>query len=219
MEIHQIATDLDNPNPQIRMKAITQLRYHSPTVVVPLLRQRMSDPEFIIRSLVATALGNQQTEDSFDALVNLIEDDKDPNVRAEAANSLAKYGESAFPHLLSLFQWDSHWLVRQSILVTVSADFPEILLQFCRWGIEGEDPVVRQTAILKLGELQGTPQAEEALETLLVLATAEAGEIRVQVAKALRNFEKPEAKAALEQLSKDKDYRVVGAYLEGLLSA
>ena len=218
MELQQIETYIDSPNPQERMKAITELRHHIPSVVVPLLRRRMCDQEFIIRSFVAIGLGNKQTEAAFAALVDLIEHDNDPNVRAEAANSLAKYGERAFPYLLPLFERDSHWLVRQSILAAVSeADRPEILLQLCRWGIAGDNVIIQEAAIANLGQLRETPQAEEALSILLSLATAESVVIRVQVAKVLGYFEQPEAKAAVLELRQDRDYRVVGATLEGLL--
>jgi len=50
MELRQIETYLDSPNPQERMKAITELRHYTPEVVVPLLRRRMSDKEFINRA-------------------------------------------------------------------------------------------------------------------------------------------------------------------------
>ena len=218
MELHQIEAYIDSPNPQERMKAITELRHYTPSVAVPLLRRRMWDRELIVRSFVAMGLANKQTDEAFEALVNLIEYDSDPNVRAEAANSLAKYGERAFAHLLQLFERDDHWLVRQSILAAMSeTDCPEILLQLCRWGIIGDDPITEQVAIAHLGLLQGTPQAEDALSLLLSLATAEAVEIRAQVARVLGYFEQPEAKAALAKLRHDGDYRVVGATLEALL--
>ncbi len=72
-------------------------------------------------------------------------------------------------------------------------------------------------AIAHLGLLQGTPQAEDGLSLLLSLATAEAVEIRAQVARVLGYFEQPEAKAALAKLRHDGDYRVIGATLEALL--
>jgi HEAT repeat protein len=173
MELQQIETYIDSPNPQERMKAITELRHHTPSVAVPLLRRRMCDQEFIIRSFVAMGLGNKRTEEAFDALVNLIEYDRDPNVRAEAANSLAKYGERAFPHLLQLFEQDSHWLVRQSILAAVSqAGSPELLLQICRWAIAGDNPVVQEAAIAYLAQLGETPQAEDAFVNRDVLTHA-----------------------------------------------
>ena len=72
-------------------------------------------------------------------------------------------------------------------------------------------------AIANLGQLQGTPQAEDALSILISLATDEAVEIRAQVARVLTYFDEPRAKAALAELRHDGDYRVVGATLEGLV--
>lgn len=218
MELHQIEAYIDSPNPQDRMKAITELRHHIPSVVVPLLRRRMHDQEIIIRSFVAMGLGSKRTEEAYEALLDLIKYDKDPNVRAEAANSLAKYGQRSFAHLLQLFERDSHWLVRQSILAALAeTDCPEMLLQMCRWGIEGDDPVVRETAIATLGQLRGTSQAVDALTILLSLANSEVVTIRSQVARVLRYFDDPRAQAALISLRQDPDHRVIGATLERLI--
>ncbi|MGB5632415.1 MAG: HEAT repeat domain-containing protein [Waterburya sp.] len=218
MELHQIETYIDSPNPQNRMKAITELRNYEPNLVVPLLKRRMCDQEFVIRSFVATGLGFKRTDEGFELLLDLIEHDRDYNVRAEAANSLAKYGELAIPHLVELFQQDSNWLVRYSILAAIDLrQHPEILLELSVLGLRGDDPVVREIALASLGELVKTPQEDLALELLLSAAKSEEGEIRAQVARVLRNFEDPRAKVALVNLRQDSDYRVVGATLEGLV--
>jgi HEAT repeat protein len=218
MELYQIEDCLNSPNPQSRMKAIVDLRQYGPEVVVPLLKRRLSDKEFIIRSLVAIGLGNKQTEEGFQALLELLEYDSDSNVRAEAANSLAKYGEAANPHLLGLFKRDSHWLVRQSILAAVDGkEYPEVLLELCRCAIESDNLEVKLAAIANLGQLQGTPAADSALEVLLSLATVETVSLRAQVARVLGEFDEPQAKAAFWELRQDRDYRVIGATLESLL--
>ncbi len=218
MELHQIETYIDSPNPQNRMKAITELRNYEPNLVVPLLKRRMCDQEFVIRSFVATGLGFKRTDEGFELLLDLIEHDRDYNVRAEAANSLAKYGELAIPHLVELFQQDSNWLVRYSILAAINLrQHPEILLELSILGLRGDDPVVREIALASLGELVKTPQEDLALELLLSAAKSEEGEIRTQVARVLRNFEDPRAQVALVNLRQDSDYRVVGATLEGLI--
>jgi HEAT repeat protein len=174
MELTQIKTFLDNPNPQNRMKAIVELRNYEPSVVVPLLKQRMYDKEFVIRSFVAKGLGYKIDNEGFQTLLDLLEYDSDSNVRAEAANSLSKYGESAIPHLLKLFERDSNWLVRQSILASVEGnEYPDGLLKLCRWGIEGDNLEVKLAAIANLGQLSGTPQASEALAILLSLKFSE----------------------------------------------
>ncbi|MDJ0594965.1 MAG: HEAT repeat domain-containing protein [Pleurocapsa sp. MO_226.B13] len=218
MELHQIETYIDSPNPENRMKAITELRNYEPNLVVPLLKRRMYDQEFVVRSFVAMGLGYKQTEEGFELLLDLIEYDRDYNVRAEAANSLAKYGEDAIPHLVKLFQQDSNWLVRYSIFAAIDLrQHPEILLEFCTLGLRGNDRVVQQTAIASLEQLTNTPQEANALELLLSAAKSEQGEIRAQVARVLRHFEDPRAEATLTNLRQDSDYRVVGATLEGLV--
>ncbi|MDJ0743468.1 MAG: HEAT repeat domain-containing protein [Xenococcaceae cyanobacterium MO_167.B27] len=220
MELHQIKTFLDSPNPQNRMKAITELRHHEPSLVVPLLKQRMHDQEFIIRSFVAMGLGYKQTEEGFELLLDLIENDRDYNVRAEAANSLSKYGEHAIPHLVKLFEQDSHWLVRQSIFAAIElTNYPEILLKLSALGIEGDDPVVKLTAIANLGQLAKTPYQASALEVLLTAVKSNQSIIRVRVARVLKHFDDPKAQTALLELREDSDYRVVAATLEGLFSS
>lgn len=39
MDLAQIETLLDSPNPQFRMKAVTELRNHAPKEAVPLLKR------------------------------------------------------------------------------------------------------------------------------------------------------------------------------------
>ncbi len=218
MDSTNLESRIDSPNPAERMAAIADLRHCTPAVAVPLLKRRMSDKEFIIRSLVAGGLGRQKTESAFEALITLIEYENDPNVRAEAANSLAKFGERSLPFLLALFEQDEHWLVRQSILAAVSAfDHSVILLQLCQWGIVDQDSFVQQAAIAYLADLSGTPLEEEALAVLLPLATVASADIRAHAARTLGYFQHPEAKAALAELQHDKDHHVVGAVLERLL--
>ena len=191
MELAQIQNYLNSPNPQERMKGIVELRNYDPAVVVPLLKQKMYDQEFVIRSFVAMGLGFKRTDEAYQSLLDLIENDRDANVRAEAANSLAKYGNQSIPHLMELFRRDSNWLVRQSIFAAIDGlDYPEmtkILFQMANWGLAGDDLVVKLVSIASLGKL------------------------------ALANFDDPKAKAALTELRNDKDYRVVAATLETLI--
>ncbi len=218
MELNQIKAYLDSPNPQSRIKAIVELRNHQPSVVVPLLKQRMYDKEFVIRSFVAMGLGYKRTLEGFQSLLDLIENDGDPNVKAEAANSLANYGEKATPHLVELFRSEPHWLVRQSIFAVLDEiGSPDIVLQLSNLALEGEDLVVKLAAIANLGRLKETPVEQEAIDLLFELSTAQTVAIRVQVAFVLGIFEAPKARAALVQLRDDSNHRVVAATLEVLL--
>ncbi|MFM7218761.1 MAG: HEAT repeat domain-containing protein [Nodosilinea sp.] len=217
MELNQIEVFLASPNPQNRIKALVALKEYEPDTVVPLLKQRLYDQQFVVRSFVAMGLGNKRTEEGFAALLSLIEHERDPNVIAEVANSLEKFGPHAIPHLVQLFEANSHWLVRQSIFAALEGVEPDILLQLCRWGWEGEDRVVKGTAIANLKRLSDTPQAADALELLIEAAMADLPLIRVQAARSLQAFDHPRAKSALSELRMDSNPQVVGAALESLV--
>lgn len=218
MDIELIKTYLQDSDPQKRMKAIFELRQHDKEVAVPLLVATMNDDEFMVRSFVAMGLRRTQTDESFTRLLEMMKGDRDPNVRAEAANSLSYYGEVSVPHLLSMFKEDAHWLVRRSILAAfVDLNVPAQLLEVARIGIAGDDLSIRESSIDCLGILSGTGQKEQALSELLSLVDNESWRIRWRVAKALSRFDKPSAKKALEKLKEDPDHRVVGAVLEGLV--
>lgn len=218
MELNEIKSFLENPNPQSRMKAIVELRKYDASIVVPLLKQRMYDQEFIVRSFVAMGLGYKRTEEGYQSLLDIIENDRDPNVKAEAANSLSKYGDKAIPHLVELFKKDSHWLIRQSIFAVINdLDSLELLLELSQYGLQGDDVVVKLTSISNLGRLNNTVYQEQAVNLLFDLSTAEITIIRVRVAKVLAKFDHPKAKAALMELRHDSNHRVVGATLESMI--
>jgi HEAT repeat protein len=200
------------------MQALIALRKYEPALAIPLLKSMKNDQEFVVRSMVASSLGYKQSDEGFAILLDFIENEKDSNVRAEAANALSKYGEAAVPHLVSLFQKDSAWLVRQSIFAVMEVtNHPEIFLKLCVWGLEGDDSIVRQSAIENLQLLATTPQAPSALNLLLKAATSTEANIRLNVAKVLKHFDDPRISDALLKLRQDSDYRVVGATLEALI--
>ncbi|NEO57278.1 MAG: HEAT repeat domain-containing protein [Okeania sp. SIO3B5] len=219
MEINQIQLYLNSSDSQERLKALTELRNYESEIAIPLLITRKRDPEFLVRSFVAMGLGNKRSPESFKILLEMMKNDQDYNVRAEAANSLSKFGEESIPHLLETFRQDDNWLVRRSILAPlIDMPFPEALYEVCLCAIAGEDLTVKEVAIHALGALAGTIKKTEALQKLLDFVSAESWMTRVRVAQALTKFEAPQAKAALSYLSKDEDHRVVGATLESSLS-
>jgi HEAT repeat protein len=218
MDLHQIETDLQHPDFQYRLKAVSALKEHPPEVAVPLLTQHLQDPEFLVRSFVARELGRQKTSDSFAALLQIMKFDNTPNVRAEAANSLSLFGRLSASHLVQAFFKDDHWLLRRSILAAlVEMDCPEEVLEICGLGLAGEDAAVQEASIDALGALAGSRQHEAALSQLLSLKASEADYIRIRVAYALKQFNVPEAKQALAELRQDADHRVVGAAMEDLI--
>ena len=218
MDIEQIKTDLKNSDPQKRMKAVLELREQDTETAVPLLKVSMKDKEFLVRSFTAMALGKKQSAESFAALLEMVKFDRDPNVRAEAANSISLFGAIAAPHLTVAFEQDDHWLVRRSILAAIAElNCPEELLQISSLGIEGEDKTVAESSVDCLGNLANTEKKTQALKKLLSLVDHGNWRMRWRAAKALGKFDESEAKAALTKLKNDENHRVVSAVLESLV--
>lgn len=218
MDLPELESFLDSPNPQLRMKAITELRHHEPEIVVPLLKRRMYDEQFMIRSFVAMGFGYKRNHEAYEALLDIVQHETDHNVVAEAANSLSKFGDRAIPHLLMIFEQQPHWLIRQSIFAAMDTiDAPEVLLRLCRLGFDGEDITVQMAAIVSLTKLKDTDQAIEALEILEEAAIHSNPLIRAKAARVLQHLGGTTAQRLLAKLQQDSDYRVIGAVLEGLL--
>ena len=217
MDINEIKTLLDSPEPHNRRKGVLELRSQDieVEVAVSLLKGKMNDPEFLVRSFAAMGLGKKQNAESFAALLEMMKFDRDPNVRAEASNSLSLFGEVAAPHLALMFEQDDHWLIRRSILAALAElDSNEELLQVSLLGIVGEDQTVKESAIDCLGNLAKTDKKNVALEKLLSLVKDESWRVRWRTAKALGRFDDIKAENALKELKQDADHRVVGAVLE-----
>ncbi|MGF1541217.1 MAG: HEAT repeat domain-containing protein [Pleurocapsa sp.] len=218
MNLDQIKINLDSSDPQQRMKAITGLRNYEADIVVPLLKNHIKDKEFLVRSFVAMGFGKKQNAESFAALLEMIKFDSDPNVRAEAANSLSYYGDVAASHLTLMFERDDHWLVRRSIVAALAdLNCPQELFEVCLLGIDGEDQSVRESCIICLSRFANTDKEEVALDKLLSLAESTQWRDRLQAAKILAKFEHPQAVAVLNKLKQDSDHRVVAAVLESLV--
>jgi HEAT repeat protein len=218
MDIEQIKIALNDPDAQQRMKGIRELRNYEAEIATPLLLDHTGDQEFLVRSFVAMGLGRKQSEEAYDALLAMSEQDKDPNVRAEAANSLSFYGEVAVPHLRAMYESDAHWLVRRSIIAAiVDLKCPQELLEICEIGLSGEDEPVMESCISALGLLAESEQQSAALKLLFSFADDRSWRIRLQVAKSLGRYDHPEAIAILGKLKTDEDHRVVGAALESMI--
>ncbi|MEM8721349.1 MAG: HEAT repeat domain-containing protein [Cyanobacteria bacterium P01_G01_bin.39] len=218
MDIAQIKTALNDSDPQQRMKGIRELRNYEAEIAAPLLLNHVNDQEFLVRSFVAMGLGRKQSDEAFAALLLMIDHDSDPNVRAEAANSLSFYGEPAVMPLRKMYEQDEHWLVRRSVIAAIAdLNSPQELLEICEIGLSGSDEPVMESCVGALGLLVNTPQQLPALKLLIPLAEDQSWRIRLQAAKSLGKFNHPDAIACLNQLKTDSDHRVVGAVLETMI--
>lgn len=219
MDLTSISQHLDSENPQDRMRGITALREYEPDVAVPLLMRCVHDSEVMIRSFVMMGFGYKQTPEAYNQLLQILESPGDPNVRAEAANSLAKYGKVAVPHLVKAFHSNLNWLMRLSIIPALSnLDSPEELMELCQAGLNDPDVTVKETAITYLMDFADrADEAEVALDLLMPYASSEHWNLRRQVALVLKSFSQNRAREALMELRQDTDHRVVAAALEALM--
>ncbi len=186
-------------DPVQAMPALAKLRAlpdsANDSVVIPLLILGSEQQAFLVRSLSCSGLGYRRNEQGWQVLSRLLVRDEDPNVRAEAANSLASYGvDRAWPVLREIFAKDQAWLVRCSIL-SAFAEQPGInpawLLDLGRQAIEDADGTVRVSGA----------------EILARVVREQAGDANGA-----------EARALLQPLQQDGDHRVVAAALNGLQS-
>lgn len=218
MNISEIQQLLNHSDSTRRQKGVLALKDHDAETAIPLLLSKQDDPEFMVRSFVAMGLGRKQSADGFSALLRMIEADRDANVQAEAANSLAMYGKMAVTHLVQAFYTIDNWLVRRSILAAMlDLNAPAELLNICLEAIKGDDITVVQAAIDVLSTLVGTEQEDTALETVLTFVVDDNWRTRMQVAYALKRFDREAARQALVTLRQDSHHKVVAATLEGLL--
>lgn len=184
-------------DPSRAMPALASLRQLPAPEAIPLLLIGLQQTAFAIRSLCCAGLGYKRSEQGRQALVKVLKEDPDANVRAEAANALAYYGVvEAWPLLRQTFANDDHWLVRCSILAALA-----------------EDPTMQSAWLLDLAELaladtDGTVRVggAELLGRLLGLAPVPASAAAVA----------DQARERLRSLTKDPDHLVVAAALNGL---
>jgi HEAT repeat protein len=184
-------------DPSRAMPALASLRQLPAPQAIPLLLIGLQQTAFAIRSLCCAGLGFKRSEQGRQALVKVLKEDPDANVRAEAANALAYYGVvEAWPLLRQTFADDDHWLVRCSILAALAEDptmQPAWLLDLAELALADRDGTVRVGGAELLGRLLGLPPVPPSAAAVADLA-----------------------RERLRSLTKDPDHLVVAAALNGL---
>jgi HEAT repeat protein len=215
MNILKIQLNLASPDAQERLLAVAALRQYDAAIAVPLLASRRCDQTVLVRSFVAMGFGHQQNPEAFRFLVSMLETEVTANVRAEVASALIKYGKAAIPPIVRAFHRYPDWLMRMSILLSLSdMDSPQELFQLCLSAWVDPNLVVQETGIQCLAALVETPLEEDVLLHLLAFGQSEKWELRRQTAIALRQFTDVRAIALLNVFQQDDDYRVVSEVLE-----
>ena len=213
--LKQIELNLRDNAINIRKSALDELATMSSATALPILYKLAQNQDFALRKAAVMGLGNHPTEESWQILEKIIQTERDPNVLAEAANSLFEFGERAIEPLQELFANCDNWLVRQTVIsILVDSDRPDILLQVARLAIADKDQTTKETGILALSRLLNTPLKQAALKLFATLSEDRYWRTRWRAAIALTVSRDPQALDLLAKLRQDDNYRVVAAALE-----
>ncbi|MEO1592317.1 MAG: HEAT repeat domain-containing protein [Cyanobacteria bacterium J06632_22] len=197
-----------------RKAALDRLATESADEAIPIL-QALAQGDVFQRRLAMMGFANHLTDEAFAVLNTLIEQETDGNVLAEAANSLFDFGEKALPLLASLFEANTNWLLRQTILALMMAqDDPALLFDLAVIGLEDDTQTVKETAILALRQVWNSEYQSQALAMLADQAQSNDWRDRWRTATALTGCSAPAAKTLLAQLRQDSHHRVVAAALD-----
>ena len=122
-DLQQLQAAIASGDPARAMPALANLRQVPAEQAIQLLLLGLEQEGFTVRCLSCAGLGVKRNEAGWQALVEVLQHDQDPNVRAEAANALASYGlERAWPLLKAAFSHDQQWLLELATLAIEDTD-------------------------------------------------------------------------------------------------
>ncbi|MEM8722145.1 MAG: HEAT repeat domain-containing protein [Cyanobacteria bacterium P01_G01_bin.39] len=212
--LKQIKQKLRHQGIYQRKLALDELATTDSDLAIPVLTELLQDKDFALRKIAVMGLGNHPTEESFQMLKKTLETEPDPNVLAEAANSLFEFGDCSIEPLQQLFTNSDNWLVRQTVIsILVDSNQPDVLLQVANLAIADPDQTTKETGILALHRLLETNLKQQALDLFAILSSDNYWRTRWRTAIALNGSPDPQAKKLLSKLQKDTHYRVVAASL------
>lgn len=213
--LEEIKLKLRNNGIYQRKLALDELATMSSALALPILAELAQDQDFALRKIAVMGYGNHPTEESFQLLKQILENEQDANVLAEAANSLFEFGDRSINLLLQLFSKSDNWLVRQTVIsIVADSHNPDVLLEVAKSAIADRDQTTKESGILALSRLLKTPLKQRALEIFTTLAADDYWRTRWRTAIALTASSDPQAKELLVKLQQDEHYRVVAAALE-----
>ncbi|MEM7593052.1 MAG: HEAT repeat domain-containing protein [Cyanobacteria bacterium P01_A01_bin.83] len=212
--LEQITQKLRHQGIYQRKLALDELATTDSDLAILILKELLQNPDFALRKIAVMGLGNHPTAESFQILKETLETEQDPNVLAEAANSLFEFGTRSIETLQQLFINSDNWLVRQTVIsILVDSNQPNVLLQVANLAIADQDQTTKETGILALHRLLKTDLKQQALDLFAILSEDDYWRTRWRTAIALNGSRDPQAQKLLSKLQKDTHYRVVAASL------
>jgi HEAT repeat protein len=215
-ELLKLENDLRAAALNVRIAALNTLAAQSATTAVPILNRLVQEEAFLLRRLAVMGFGNHAPDAAaFESLRALLDTETDANVLAEVANSIFEFGDASIPLLVQLFDVNSNWLVRQTILsILQESNHPKVLLDISLKALDDPTQTVKETAILSLRQVLMSPLQSQALEALTELAHSKIWRDRWRAATALTGCEHPRATELLSKLKLDENHYVVAAALD-----
>ncbi|NER00142.1 MAG: HEAT repeat domain-containing protein [Cyanothece sp. SIO2G6] len=208
MSLDEISLQLDSKSSRDRMLALASLRDVAPQDAVPLIKKVLYDINGPIRSMAVFSLGIKITEESFPILVDLLQNDSDYGIRADAAGALGYLEDPrGFEPLHRAFYEDTDWLVRFSAAVALGNLKDMRAYDALVQALRSEEVVIQQAAIAALGEIG----AVDAVDKILDFAQADDWLVRQRLAEALGQLPTPKSLSALKYLAKDSHANVAAA--------
>ncbi|MEM8604043.1 MAG: HEAT repeat domain-containing protein [Cyanobacteria bacterium P01_H01_bin.121] len=222
MDLDDLRTRLHSVDIPTRLRAVLALRTYSDDLVYPLLGPKLQDPDFAVRTAVVQLLGDRQTPQTFDLLLQQLEQEDDANVQAEIVQALRHFGIPALPVFSDLISTSTASLTRRTALAALIsfAQQPDLQVNVfnrCVQALTDSSASVQAMAIDGLAVYANTPLRTSAIDKLVPLTSNSHWQIRFSLVKALRQFDCHQAREALLQLSQDPNHHVVGAVLEALV--
>lgn len=213
--LQQIETDLRSKRIDVRKAALDQLATVDSDSALPILKKLATEKDFGLRCLAMAGFNNYLTDNSFEYLANVLKEEKDHSVLAEAANSIYDFGEKAIAPLQDLFDDCENWLVRHTVVaVLVESENPQVLLSIAEKAIQTQTQMTKEIGIAALNKLLKTALKEEAFNLFSQLTQDVDWYIRRCTAIALKASQEPQARQLIAKLQQDENYRVVAAALE-----
>jgi len=161
---------LNDPQPDTRRTAALSLgKISNPQSMAPLIAG-LSDPDEEVRQASAWALGNLEDALTTEALMNLVQHIADPSESVRQAVVLAlsrtAISEEVIKVLAEAYSISTHATQLTIIQALAQFEFPFAYNLFIE-ALKSPDPLIRQTAIVGLGEL-GDPRGLLVMRTHLL---------------------------------------------------
>ncbi len=200
-----------------RLSGLNQLRELDRQQALELVQPLLADENVRVRyaavSQLAT-LGEQNPEATTASLIKLLEEDKELDIKAAAADALgALHCKEAYPKLEAAYRASNDWVLQLSIIAALGELGNPAGFELLEEALQSETELVRISAITALGELGD----ERAIALLTPLARDGDWQLRSRVAQSLSNFKGNEtAQSTLKTLTQDESEQVAKIATLGL---